>query len=74
MTCQRCGNLLQRVPMFDLPRKVKEFSCLCCGERFWKIQGSTELKYTGQSSSSSPYEAGCKPLLEKTFASGSHRN
>jgi hypothetical protein len=29
--------------MFDLPRKVKEFSCLCCGERFWTIEGSVDL-------------------------------
>lgn len=74
MTCQRCGNLLQRVPMFDLPRKVKEFSCLCCGERFWKIQGDTELTSTGQSLSSPSYEAGGAPLLEQAFASGSYRN
>ena len=29
--------------MFDLPRKVKEFSCLCCGERFWTIEGNVDL-------------------------------
>lgn len=29
--------------MFDLPRKVREFSCLCCGERFWTIQGDCRL-------------------------------
>jgi hypothetical protein len=29
--------------MYDLPKKVKEFSCLCCGERFWTIQGSVDL-------------------------------
>jgi len=29
--------------MFDLPRKVKEFACLCCGERFWTVEGSVDL-------------------------------
>ena len=29
--------------MFDLPRKVKEFSCMCCGERFWTVEGSVNL-------------------------------
>ena len=29
--------------MFDLPRKVKEFSCMCCGERFWTIEGNVSL-------------------------------
>lgn len=29
--------------MFDLPRKVKEFSCMCCGERFWTVEGSVRL-------------------------------
>ena len=29
--------------MFDLPRKVKEFSCMCCGERFWTVEGSVQL-------------------------------
>jgi len=29
--------------MFDLPRKVKEFSCMCCGERFWTVEGNVNL-------------------------------
>lgn len=29
--------------MFDLPRKVREFSCLCCGERFWTTQGEAKV-------------------------------
>lgn len=29
--------------MFDLPRKVREFSCMCCGERFWTIEGETKM-------------------------------
>ena len=48
MTCARCGNALHRLPMFDLPRKVREFSCLCCGERFWTTQGEANLKSDGQ--------------------------
>ncbi len=43
MNCARCGNALHRLPMFDLPRKVKEFSCLCCGERFWTTQGEASV-------------------------------
>lgn len=29
--------------MFDLPRRVKEFSCMCCGERFWTVEGNVSL-------------------------------
>ena len=29
--------------MYDLPKKVSEFACMCCGERFWTIQGSVDL-------------------------------
>lgn len=29
--------------MFDLPRKVREFSCMCCGERFWTTQGEARV-------------------------------
>lgn len=43
MNCARCGNAIHRVPMFDLPRKVKEYSCLCCGERFWTTQGESSV-------------------------------
>lgn len=29
--------------MFDLPRKVNEFSCMCCGERFWTTKGEATV-------------------------------
>jgi hypothetical protein len=29
--------------MFDLPRKVNEFSCMCCGERFWTTKGEASV-------------------------------
>ena len=29
--------------MFDLPKKVKEFACMCCGERFWMVEGNVKL-------------------------------
>lgn len=29
--------------MFDLPAKVKEFACMCCGERFWMVEGNVDL-------------------------------
>ena len=29
--------------MFDLPAKVKEFACICCGERFWMLEGNLDL-------------------------------
>lgn len=43
MDCARCGNSLHKVPMFDLPRRVKEYACLCCGERFWTVEGTVKL-------------------------------
>lgn len=43
MDCARCGNSLHKVPMFDLPAKVREFACMCCGERFWTVEGSVGL-------------------------------
>lgn len=43
MDCARCGNSLHKVPMFDLPKKVKEFACMCCGERFWMVEGNVKL-------------------------------
>ena len=29
--------------MYDLPNKVKEFACMCCGERFWTVEGNVDL-------------------------------
>lgn len=29
--------------MYDLPAKVKEFACMCCGDRFWTVEGSVQL-------------------------------
>lgn len=43
MDCARCGNSLHKVPMYDLPAKVKEFACMCCGDRFWTVEGSVQL-------------------------------
>ncbi|HXE72917.1 MAG TPA: hypothetical protein VNO81_09665 [Candidatus Nitrosotenuis sp.] len=34
-TCVRCCGHLIRDPVWDLPRRIQEFSCLNCGERFW---------------------------------------
>lgn len=35
MTCVRCCGNLIKDPMWDLPRRVQEFFCMNCGERFW---------------------------------------
>lgn len=34
-TCARCEGRLLRERMYDLPRKIQEYFCLNCGERFW---------------------------------------
>jgi hypothetical protein len=69
MNCARCGNALHRIPMFDLPRRVNEFSCLCCGERFWTTQGveSPARREPEPASSAEPWP----PLL---FHPNAHRN
>lgn len=33
--CARCKGSLIKDRMYDLPRKIHEFFCLNCGERFW---------------------------------------
>lgn len=35
MTCIRCCGSLVRDNMWDLPRRIQEFFCMNCGERFW---------------------------------------
>lgn len=55
--------------MFDLPRKVKEFSCLCCGERFWTIEGSVAL-YKDEVSAN----RASKPLVTAEYSAVSHHN
>lgn len=71
MNCARCGNPLHRLPMFDLPRKVKEFSCLCCGERFWTTQGEARLVTTDPER---PHPPGRQPHLSLSLDHGPHRN
>lgn len=34
-TCARCEGRLLRERMYDLPRKIQEYFCIRCGERFW---------------------------------------
>ncbi len=41
MRCARCDGLLVRVPMYDLPRKLREYACFNCGERLWTETGVT---------------------------------
>jgi hypothetical protein len=75
MNCARCGNALHRIPMFDLPRKVREFSCMCCGERFWTTQGEAtvlaDVERPG-SKSESP-ELAVHPTIGE-FSPITHRN
>jgi hypothetical protein len=56
--------------MFDLPRKVNEFSCMCCGERFWTTQG--EVKVTDVEGAGGREPAEPAPILE--FHPSAHRN
>jgi hypothetical protein len=60
--------------MFDLPRKVSEFSCLCCGERFWTTQGEASVFLDpdcGRHSHEAPEPAA--PILE-FHPTSAHRN
>lgn len=36
MQCSRCKGRLVKDRMFDLPRKILEYFCINCGERFWQ--------------------------------------
>ena len=36
MRCSRCKGHLVKDRMYDLPRKIMEFYCVNCGERFWQ--------------------------------------
>lgn len=71
MNCARCGNALHRIPMFDLPRKVNEFSCMCCGERFWTTQGEARVTDVERGTNHEPAEPAA-PILE--FHPSAHRN
>lgn len=56
--------------MFDLPRKVKEFSCMCCGERFWTLEGEAKLFNT-----EAQVRASVKSHLAKpAYTSAAHQN
>ena len=35
MRCSRCKGKVVWDKMFDLPRKILEYYCINCGERFW---------------------------------------
>ena len=35
MTCFKCDGTLCQDRMHDLPRKLHEYFCVNCGERFW---------------------------------------
>ncbi len=55
--------------MFDLPRRVHEFSCMCCGERFWTTQGeATALHEVTEPS------AGSEPASLLAFPLSAHHN
>ena len=60
--------------MFDLPRKVKEFACMCCGERFWTIEGCVTL-YDDENKASRALTQAKRPeaqLME--FNPAAHKN
>ncbi len=50
--CARCKGSLIKDRMHDLPRKIHEFFCLNCGERFWMeaIHHVTDPEPPGQES------------------------
>lgn len=35
MTCTRCNGNLFEERVYDLPKHLREFCCINCGERFW---------------------------------------
>lgn len=44
-TCYRCLCRMIPEPMWDLPRKIREFFCIHCGERYWiQVEVERELE------------------------------
>lgn len=58
--------------MFDLPRKVKEFSCMCCGERFWTTQGEASVFHEADRPAAADREPALRP--QAPFSPVTHSN